>query len=188
MRRFGSTRRMLPRGLLLPTSKPNVAISNSRAYQPEGRWPFVTIMPKRMPRLAANLLGHLPDSDFEAMQTLLRTQNLSNDERALLHFAVASVMDRRGRYSHAATHYNSGNIYQSSGKATRAISYDVNQHTRYIDQIITCFDRAILARTAGWGSRDPRPIFVIGFPRSGTTLTEQILSCAPPNPRRGRAE
>ena len=42
--------------------------------------------------------------------------------------------------------------------------------------MIATFTPEFLARPRGWGEPDPRPVFVVGFPRSGTTLTEQILA------------
>ncbi len=130
-------------------------------------------------RLAINLLGRLPDAEVQAMEALLQDQALSNDDRALLHFALASVMDRRELYSRAAVFHAAANLHQSASKAERAFSYDPDQHARYIDQIIACFNPEFLARGTGWGSSDARPIFVVGFARSGTTLTEQILAAHP---------
>ena len=43
-------------------------------------------------RLATNQLGDLPDADVEAMETLMRDESLSNDDRALLHFGLGAVM------------------------------------------------------------------------------------------------
>ncbi len=130
-------------------------------------------------RLATNRLGTLPDADVQAMERLLLKQTLSNDDRAMLHFALASVMDRRGLYSQAAVQHAAANLHQSASKSARAFSYDPDQRARFIDQIIACFNREFLARGNGWGSSDARPIFVVGFARSGTTLTEQILASHP---------
>jgi tetratricopeptide (TPR) repeat protein len=130
-------------------------------------------------RLATTLLGRLPDAEVQSMERLLPDQTLSNDDRALLHFGLAAVMDCRGLYSQAAMHTEAANLHQSAAKSARGLSYDPDQHARFIDQIIACFSPDFLARGTGWGSSDPRPIFVVGFPRSGTTLTEQILASHP---------
>ena len=45
-----------------------------------------------------------------------------------------------------------------------------------IDRMIAAFSPDVLARGRGWGDADPRPVFVVGLPRSGTTLVEQILA------------
>ncbi len=59
------------------------------------------------------------------------------------------------------------------------MTYNPDQNTETIDRIIAAFTPEFIARGAGWGESDTRPIFVVGFPRSGTTLTEQILASHP---------
>ena len=113
------------------------------------------------------------------MKRLLSDQSLSNNNRALLHFSLATVMDRRGLYSQAAAHRRSRQLSAIRRQVRRAPILIPDQHARFIDQIIACFNPDFLARGTGWGSSDPRPIFVIGFPRSGTTLLEQILASHP---------
>ena len=130
-------------------------------------------------RLATNFLGRLPDADLYAMERLALDQSLSNDDRALLHFGLAAVLDRRGLYSQAAAQLEIANLQQSGGKFTRGLVYDPDQHSEFIDQMIANFTPEFLARRIGWGEPDTRPVFVVGFPRSGTTLTEQILASHP---------
>ena len=48
--------------------------------------------------------------------------------------------------------------------------------TRFIDRMIAEFTPELMARTRGWGDPDSRPVFVVGLPRSGTTLVEQVLA------------
>jgi tetratricopeptide (TPR) repeat protein len=130
-------------------------------------------------RVANNLLGDLPDAEVEAMEKLLPDQSLSNDDRALLHFGLAAVMDRRGHYARAAALVDVANIQQSAGKFTRGLAYDPAQNSELVDRIIATFTPELIARGAGWGVADTRPVFVVGFPRSGTTLTEQVLASHP---------
>ena len=130
-------------------------------------------------RLATNLLGRLPDAEVQAMERLVPDESLSNDDRALLHFGLAAVLDRRGLYSQAAAQLETANFHQSGGKFARGLAYDPDQHSEFIDRIIAHFTPEFLARGRGWGELDTRPVFVVGFPRSGTTLTEQILASHP---------
>jgi tetratricopeptide (TPR) repeat protein len=130
-------------------------------------------------RLATNLLGRLPDAELQAMERLVPDESLSNDDRALLHFGLAAVLDRRGLYSQAAAQLEIANVHQSGGKFARGFAYNPDQHSEFIGQIIANFTPEFLARGIGWGESDTRPIFVVGFPRSGTTLTEQILASHP---------
>ncbi len=130
-------------------------------------------------RLATNLLGRLPDADVHAIERLVPDESLSNDDRALLHFGLAAVLDRRGLYSQATAQLEIANLHQSGGKFARGLAYDPDQHSEFIGQIIANITPELLARGIGWGEGDTRPVFVVGFPRSGTTLTEQVLASHP---------
>ena len=130
-------------------------------------------------RLANNLVGQLPESDLQAMETLALDESLSNDDRALLHFGLAMAQDRRGLYERAAASLETANAHQSTGKFMRGIAYNPDQHSEFIDRIISIVTPEFLARGSDWGEPDTRPVFVVGFPRSGTTLTEQVLASHP---------
>jgi tetratricopeptide (TPR) repeat protein len=130
-------------------------------------------------RLARTLMGRLSDDDVEAIERLLLNQSLSNDDRAVLHFGLASVLDRRGLHAEAAAHYETANHHQSAGKAVRGVPHDPDQHSQFIDQLIASFNHDFIAPRSSWGSADRRPVFVVGFARSGTTLTEQVLASHP---------
>ena len=130
-------------------------------------------------RLASNLLGDVPDTYVEAMENRLLDESLSNDDRALLHFGLGAVMNRRGLFAQAAKHVDIANLHQSAGKFERGLSYNPEQNSESIDRIVAEFTPEFIARRLGWGIPDSRPIFVVGFPRSGTTLTEQILASHP---------
>ena len=130
-------------------------------------------------QLATNLRGRLPDTEVAAIERLLGDPSLANDDRAFLHFALAMVLDQRSLYSQAAAHYDAANLQQSAGKLSRGLVYNPDRHSWFIDQIIGRFTAEVLAQRRGWGVFDPRPVFVVGFPRSGTTLVEQMLASHP---------
>ena len=130
-------------------------------------------------RLATNSQGDLADNDVKAIEQAFLTQSLSNDDSASLHFAIAAVMNRRGLYMRAASHHEAANLHQSAGKLARGLAYNPDQHSQFIDEIIACYTPELVAQTRACGIPDPRPVFVVGFPRSGTTLTEQILASHP---------
>jgi tetratricopeptide (TPR) repeat protein len=130
-------------------------------------------------RLASNLQGQLPDADVQAMHKLAGDESLSNNDRALLYFGLATVLDQRGLYAEAALHHTAANAQQAAAKLSRGRAHDPERYSRFIDRIIASFSAELLARGRGWGDCDPRPVFVVGFPRSGTTLTEQVLASHP---------
>ncbi len=129
--------------------------------------------------LATNALGDLDDADAEAMDNLLQADELSTDDRAFLHFSLAMVYDRRGLYSRAAAHLVDANLLQSSSKTQRGLVFDSARHARFISRAIEILTPQFIESRRGWGLDDARPVFVVGFPRSGTTLTEQILAAHP---------
>ncbi len=127
-------------------------------------------------RLAMNLMGALPDRDIQAMQRLVEHKYVSHSLRAALHFALGRVFDARGLYARAAEHFEAANGLQAALSAAKSQSFDPDRYSRMIDRVIATFTPALLARGRGWGDPDPRPVFVVGLPRSGTTLVEQILA------------
>ena len=129
--------------------------------------------------VASNLHGRLPEAEVVAIEPLLGDPSLANEDRALLHFALATVLDERSLYVQAAAHHDAANLQQSAGKLSRGLVHNPDRHSRFIDQIIARFTDEFLARGRGWGVSDPRPVFVVGFPRSGTTLIEQMLASHP---------
>ncbi len=127
-------------------------------------------------RLAITLKGRLPDHELLAMKELLGDDSLSNDARSMLMFGLAAVLDGRGLYSRAASHLETANALESVEKAARGLFYDPDLHSEFIARTIAAFNADLLNRGRGWLEPNPRPVFVVGFPRSGTTLVEQILA------------
>jgi tetratricopeptide (TPR) repeat protein len=127
-------------------------------------------------RLAMNEKAALPDADVRKMQGLLAHKYLSHGLLAALHFGLAAVHDARGQYREAASHMDAANALQAAVKAAKNQAYDADQHARSIDRLIAAFSREFVERARAWGDPDPRPVFVVGLPRSGTTLVEQILA------------
>jgi tetratricopeptide (TPR) repeat protein len=130
-------------------------------------------------RMAFILKGRLPDSDVQAMERLIEDPEESTDARAILRFGLAAVFDEQRRYPEAAAHLEVANALQSASKAQRGLANDPDLLSTFVDQAIATFTPDLLARARGWGNPDPRPVFVVGLPRSGTTLIEQVLASHP---------
>jgi len=91
-----------------------------------------------------------------------------------LHFALGKCFDDLGDHDRAFPHFIEG------CKLRRAtFKYDAAQVTQNFNDVIRVFDRATIARLRGGGNASQVPIFVLGMPRSGTTLTEQIFASHP---------
>jgi tetratricopeptide (TPR) repeat protein len=100
---------------------------------------------------------------------LLLAQDIS------LRYALGKYYDDVGEYDRAFEHYREAN-----GLSKRYESnYSQAQLTERVDQIIRSCDAAFLQRFAAQGSGSEQPVFIVGMPRSGTSLTEQILASHP---------
>ncbi len=130
-------------------------------------------------RLATNLKGQVSDDELRAMEELASAARLENDSRALLSFALAAVMEKRGRFDRAAARLIEAHAFHSAAKAARSLVYDPYVYTRLIDQIKKTFTAEFVSRRQGWGIAGSRPVFIVGLPRSGTTLAEQIIASHP---------
>ncbi len=100
------------------------------------------------------------------------------DERSRLHFVLARVRERAGAYDHAFAHYRRANeLLQESQGADGAA--DPAEQRRLVDRLIAVCTPAFFERVRSFGSDSEVPVFVVGMPRSGTTLAEQILASHP---------
>jgi tetratricopeptide (TPR) repeat protein len=112
-------------------------------------------------------------------EELLAAPWMTDERRSSLRFGLAHVCDGRGEYPRAAEHMISANQLQKKYWEERGQGYSAAAHRRYVDRLIAGFTPEYFQRLAGFGRNTERPVFVLGMPRSGTTLTEQILASHP---------
>jgi tetratricopeptide (TPR) repeat protein len=86
-------------------------------------------------------------------------------------FALGKAYEDRGDYDRAWGHYRSGNAKQRA-----EVSYDPVQTETMNDRLVRVFSADFLKSRPGSGLADPAPIFIVGLPRSGSTLLEQVLA------------
>jgi tetratricopeptide (TPR) repeat protein len=127
-------------------------------------------------QIATMLRGKLPDGDLAAMRELLADPHLSEGKRSALHFGLAQVLDARGVYDEAAEHLSHANALCQADWQKRGKGYDPAEHTRFVDELIAAFTPEYFERVRDFGLQTERPVFIVGLPRSGTTLIEQILA------------
>ena len=99
---------------------------------------------------------------------------LSGEDAVCLHFALGKSYDDIGDHAKAFPYFLEGNRLK---RAT--FDYDPDETARRIDSIMRNFDMATMDRLRGGGAPSHLPIFILGMPRSGTTLVEQIISSYP---------
>jgi hypothetical protein len=115
------------------------------------------------------------DAILEQMERLLGPSGLQSPaDRTLLHFAVGKAYLDIGGSAQAFAHLNEGNRNKRS-----LLSYDAAATTAWMTSVAAAFPPASLARFSGHGVNPTPPVFVLGMPRSGTTLIEQILASHP---------
>jgi tetratricopeptide (TPR) repeat protein len=127
-------------------------------------------------KLTEVLRGKLPEEDLAAERRLLEKLDLTDPQRLFLHFGLAQVLDARGEYADAAEHLDQGNAMQLSEWHKCCREYDPKAHEFLITQMITACTPDFFERVRGFGLESEVPVFVVGLPRSGTTLIEQILA------------
>ncbi len=111
------------------------------------------------------------DGDIAAMEGALGKNDLSNEDRFHLHFALGKAYEDRRIADTAFGHYDQGNALRRAN-----IDYDAGVTTAHVDAAIALLTPEFLAARAGHGSPAADPIFILGMPRAGSTLIEQILS------------
>jgi len=130
--------------------------------------------------LAQLLRGRLPDEERDTLEQVIAAGSLTEDERSALHFGLAHVYDARGAFAEAAEHLRRANALQLRVLQKRDARFDpVKQRVfqrAFIDLLIASFTREFFASVQGYGLEIERPVFIVGLPRSGTTLTEQVLA------------
>jgi tetratricopeptide (TPR) repeat protein len=111
------------------------------------------------------------DADVAAMEDGLRRQDLAEEDRFHLEFALGKAREDAGDWEASFGHYARGNALRRE-----ALDYDADETTGHVRRAKALFTREFLESRAGQGSSAPDPIFVIGLPRAGSTLVEQILA------------
>ncbi|MDV6329740.1 tetratricopeptide repeat-containing sulfotransferase family protein [Asticcacaulis sp. 201] len=109
--------------------------------------------------------------DMAAMQSALTQPDLSDEDRFHLDFAFGKAFEDQKAHAEAFEHYARGNALRR-----RSIDYSADDTTASVDQSIDLFTPDFFAARAGLGSDARDPIFILGMPRAGSTLIEQILS------------
>ena len=129
--------------------------------------------------LAMTLRAKLPEHEAAMLRSLLDTREMPDSQRAQLLMGTALIDDGNGRHEQAATAALASNRLYAVHAQRRQRAYDAAAFDAQVDAIIDTFSAARIDALRGQGNADVRPTFIIAMPRSGTTLTEQILDAHP---------
>jgi tetratricopeptide (TPR) repeat protein len=117
---------------------------------------------------------HHGDADLAALEALAGRDDLSAKRSLLVHFALAKALEDVGDYERAFEHLGKGNALKR-----RHIVFDEESVVERFERIRNVFDSSLFDRFQREGDPSPAPIFVLGMPRSGSTLIEQTLAGHP---------
>ena len=110
-------------------------------------------------------------SDVAAMQTQLERGDIAPEDRFHLHFSLGKALEDAGEYAASFEHYRLGNAQRHV-----MIGYDAERTTQHMQRSKALFTATFFQQRSAVGCPSPDPIFIVGLPRSGSTLIEQILS------------
>ncbi len=109
--------------------------------------------------------------DLGVMTTNLASAGVSTEDQFHIHFALGKAFEDRGEWSKSFAHYGDGNALRRE-----ALDHDASAQSSHVARHLKLFTAPFFAAHAGGGHSAPDPIFVLGMPRAGSTLIEQILA------------
>jgi len=113
----------------------------------------------------------LTDLELEAMLHRVADPTLAENDRLHFHFAIGKALEDKGEYAESFRHYEQGNRLRRKSKG-----YDPGELSDHVLRSKALFTSEFFSERASWGAGVQDPIFILGLPRSGSTLVEQILA------------
>ena len=110
-------------------------------------------------------------ADIAAMQGALEQGALSAEDRFHLHFALGKALEDAGDYAASFHQYAQGNAQRRA-----MVRYEPDEIAAHVERSAALFTPAFFAARQDYGCPAPDPIFILGMPRAGSTLIEQILA------------
>ncbi len=117
---------------------------------------------------------HPGDAELSALEALAARDDLPADQTLMIHFALFKAFEDCKDFPRAFEHLRKGN-----DSKRRLIEYDEPHTAQFFKRLAAVFDRGLLDRFQGEGDPSSVPIFIVGMPRSGSSLIEQILASHP---------
>ena len=111
------------------------------------------------------------DDDVAAMEVQIARADLGDEDRFHFDFALGKALEDRREFAQSFRHYDEGNRRRKS-----LIQYNADRNTMKLRQNQRLFDAEFFRQRSHYGVADADPIFILGMPRAGSTLLEQILS------------
>ncbi len=129
--------------------------------------------------LASQDKYQLSAEQHDRIKALLGSKNLSPAHASQLHFIMGSILNKQQDYDAAMLAFQQANALQMGLLSAAGNAFDTNQFGKEIDETIRVFQSALFESGDRGGLDSDVPVFVVGMPRSGTTLVEQIIASHP---------
>ena len=127
-------------------------------------------------QLATHLRDKMSANEEDRLRRLALDPRTPSPHRTALLYGLAHLCDNRGEYERASQLLEQANALDLTVRNQRGQIYSVEAHANFMDRMERICTPEFFARTRGFGSDSERPIFIVGLPRSGTTLLEQVLA------------
>jgi tetratricopeptide (TPR) repeat protein len=114
------------------------------------------------------------DADIAAMHAALDAPGIDEDDRLHLHFALGKAFEDRAEFARSYKHYEQANAIRRG-----QLDYDPQNTSAKVERMRAALTPELVEAKRGVGSQVADPIFILGMPRAGSTLLEQILASHP---------
>ena len=111
------------------------------------------------------------DSHIKMMEKLTTNSDLNLEQRINIYFALGNVFEKLKLYNKSSKFYKLGNVEQN-----KRLNFDFNKEKHIVEIITGVFSAQKIKETQNFVNKNTKPIFILGMPRSGTSLVEQVLS------------
>ena len=108
------------------------------------------------------------------VEKLISDPKLPNGDAIFCHFALGNIFKSGKSFDQAFSHFLKANTLHR-----KTFLYDVKENSQTVDRLIEVYSKRLFQRKRQFGSDSKLPVFILGMPRSGTTLVEQIISSHP---------
>ena len=112
------------------------------------------------------------NTDITGIEATLERLSNQDKRQISIRYSAGKIREDMGDHEAAMTHFN-------AAKQLSTATFNLPAYRRHIDGQIRLFDRRFFQHRTGYGSASQRPVFVVGMPRSGTTLAERIIASHP---------
>jgi tetratricopeptide (TPR) repeat protein len=135
--------------------------------------------PEAFAALALALRDKMPENELAAAESLLTSGKAAGKRRAVLQYGLAQVYDARGDTARVVAGVQEANNFFWEEDRSKNRAYDAVDHGDYVNQILAAYTPEHFKKVRKWGIETDVPIFIVGLPRSGTSLLEQVLASHP---------